>query len=141
MSSDRESGAEGSAQSKYSLFSGNPEAYLHSSGVYPSSIGLSPGASAHSSKINLSSSDGLRHPLHLLPMLPKRVPSRLSMASEPLAIAREEKRAFMRRASAYEERVLKHERSALDAEDYDEDEDMEIERRVNRRLLLGATHR
>lgn len=63
------------------------------------------------------------------------------MASDPLTIAREERRAFMRRSSAYEERVLNNVHSALGEELNEEYEDVENERRVNRGLLLGATHR
>lgn len=143
MSSGRDSGAEGSLQSEYALLSESPISYFPLSGAHPSSIALSNGASPHSSKINLSSSDGLRNPLHLFPAPPKRVPSRLSMATDLPTIAREEKRAFKRRASAYEEGILNYERSMPVTKDHDEDEDqeMEVERRVNRKLLLGATYR
>ncbi|KAF8463766.1 hypothetical protein JB92DRAFT_3150290 [Gautieria morchelliformis] len=139
-----ESGAEGSTQSKYALVTRVREANLEPSGAYPSSFGLSPAVSAQSSKANLLASDGLRPTsLTLSAPLPKRVPSRLSKASDPHTIAREERRAFMRRASAYEERVSSSGHSVLTAnlKEADEDDEMEIERRVNRRRLLGATHR
>jgi hypothetical protein len=141
MSNNRESGAEGSVQSKYSLVTSVRNANLDPSGAHPSSFGLSPAVSAQSSKVNLLASDGLRPaPLTLAP-LPKRGPSPLSKASDAHAIAREEKRAFMRRASAYEERVSSSGHSASNATEADKDDEMEIERRVNRSLLLGATHR
>jgi hypothetical protein len=118
-------------------------ANLHPLGAYPSSFGLSPAASAQSSKINLANSDGLRPTTHARALIPKRVPSKLSIASDPLIIAREERRAFMRRSSAYEERALNNVHSALDEDEEHDDgyEVVESERRVNRGLLLGATHR
>ncbi|KAF8592329.1 hypothetical protein K439DRAFT_1655872 [Ramaria rubella] len=98
--------------------------------TYPSSIGKSPATSVRSSNVNLVSPESL-YPLPRLPIFPSRLPSRLSTASDPLTSSQEERRAFLRRTSTYDQRTKRG----------DDDDELEMERRANRGLLLGATHR